>query len=156
MVYEFLAYVALSAVLLGVTVVRRGLRACSWLTSKALDAAHAAATRGKWETAGNDYPRVRAAGATVALMQNGIVGVDDAEAIATLHNAYPAMSAELRERRAREEEMAAELRALREVAEAAVAYRACREGMQPQGGQHTIQLRETRIALDAALARVPR
>lgn len=69
---------------------------------------------------------------------------------------YPAMSAELRERRAREEEMAAELRALREVAEAAVAYRACREGMQPQGGQHTIQLRETRIALDAALARVPR
>lgn len=37
-------------------------------------------------------------------------------------NAYPAMSSELRERRAREEAMAAELRALREVAEAARAF----------------------------------
>lgn len=37
-------------------------------------------------------------------------------------DAYPAMAAELRERRAREEEMAAELRALREVAEAAKAF----------------------------------
>ncbi len=39
-----------------------------------------------------------------------------------LHDAYPAMSSELRERRAREEAMAAEIRALREVAEAARAF----------------------------------
>ncbi len=49
--------------------------------------------------------------------------------------------------------MAAELLAWREVGDAIAAYRACREGMQPQNA--TLQ-RETRIALDAALARVPR
>lgn len=37
-------------------------------------------------------------------------------------DAYPAMAAELRERRAREEALAAEIRALREVAEAARAF----------------------------------
>jgi hypothetical protein len=45
-----------------------------------------------------------------------------APSIAKILDAYPAMSAELRERRAREEAMAAELRALREVAEAARAF----------------------------------
>lgn len=49
-----------------------------------------------------------------------------------------------------------EIRALREVADAAEAYRACREGMQTQGGQNALDRRDTAARLAAALAKVPR
>jgi len=61
---------------------------------------------------------------------------------ADILNAYPAL--------------AAEVRALREVAAAAEAYRACRDGMQTQGGQSTVDRRDTVARLAAALAKVPR
>lgn len=66
-------------------------------------------------------------------------------------NAYPAMSSELRERRAREEAMAAELRALREVAEAA------REVSEYHRVYGTETIQDVNVdALRAALAKVPR
>ena len=62
--------------------------------------------------------------------------------IAATHNALPALIAEVR--------------ALRDVAAAAEAYRACREGMRTNGGQDTIARRDTAARLAAALAKVPR
>lgn len=64
------------------------------------------------------------------------------QSAADILNAYPAL--------------AAELRALREVVDTAEAYRACREGMQTQGGQNALDRRDTAARLSAALAKVPR
>jgi hypothetical protein len=84
----------------------------------ALDAAHAAATPGEWVdycwsdvvaiTNGAVKVDTREAQIHVCEVRRGPDGDADCRAIATLHNAYPAM--------------AAELRALREVAEAARAF----------------------------------
>lgn len=74
-----------------------------------------------------------------------------AVAAVILLNAYPAMAAELRERRAREEALAAELRALREVAEAA------REVSEYHRVYGTETIQDVNVdALRAALAKVPR
>lgn len=84
----------------------------------ALDAAHAAATPGEW-SASTPYREIDGSERCFVSKQNTapIVGITitaetqfeaDARAIAAYHNAYPAM--------------AAELRALREVAEAARAF----------------------------------
>lgn len=51
-----------------------------------------------------------------------------------------------------EPERDAEIQALREVADAAEAYRACRDGVQTQGGQSTLDRRTTAARLAAALA----
>ena len=73
-------------------------------------------------------------------------------------NAYPLMSAELRERRAREEAMAAELRALREVAEAARAFVPEQARVLLGFGKiHPLTRLDSRVAaLVDALAKVPR
>ncbi len=89
----------------------------------AIDKAHAAATPGAWV----DY-----CWSDVVAITNG-----DCRAIATLHNAYPAM--------------AAELRALREVAEAA------RVVLDAEANMSGVELSQEQIdALRAALAKVPR
>lgn len=75
---------------------------------------------------------------------------------ADILNAYPALAAEVRALRAKLAERDAELIALREVAAAAEAYRACREGMQTQGGQNALDRRTTAARLAEALAKVPR
>lgn len=112
----------------------------------ALDAAQAAATPGEWEVR-IPFPKFPDLAADVWVDPDGpnlqhVVKIErnataTATAIAALHNAYPAM--------------AAEIRALREVAEAA------REvaGYHRVYGTETIQ--DVNVdALDAALAKVPR
>lgn len=95
----------------------------------ALDAAHAAATPGEWEVE-IPFPKFPDEQAMlwvhphtlrlkfVARLERNATA--NAAAIAALHNAYPAMAAELRERRAREE---ATVRLLRDALESLVALR---------------------------------
>jgi hypothetical protein len=95
----------------------------------ALDAAHAAATPGEWEVR-IPFPKFPDLAADVWVDPDGpnlqhVVKIErnataTATAIAALHNAYPAMAAELRERRAREE---ATVRLLRDALESLVALR---------------------------------
>jgi hypothetical protein len=90
----------------------------------ALDAAYLDVSNGQWlirrgvENFVHVIAEERSRVTGVAMTNDGFT----ARWIASSRNAYPALAAELRERRAREEAMAAELRALREVAEAARAF----------------------------------
>lgn len=120
----------------------------------ALDAAHAAATPGEW-SASTPYREIDGSERCFVSKQNKapIVGITitaetqfeaDARAIAAYHNAYP--------------EMAAELRALREVAEAARAFVPEQARVLLGFGKiHPLTRLDSRVsALVDALAKVPR